>query len=145
MRNENPVLINENQKLAIGIALAGLDKVLCSIESWADGREARSALYFETNDLPPSRREALRQRAHEARKLLLDARDRLGLKATEVRASCDVWSRCCGFRDTLTELDAKHLQGYGELPPESAEYMNDLAARLVSAIDRLAEEAKSYV
>ena len=135
--------VNENQRRAIGIALAGLDEVLCEIESWMDGREARGVLYVETNDIPSHRRGSFRRRVDEARKLLVEARDRLGLKTTEVRASSRVWSCCCGLRDTLSELGAKHMKGYGELPPEPARYMNDLSARLVSAVDRLAEEAKS--
>jgi len=136
--------VNENQRRAIGIALAGLDEVLCAIEAWADGREARGVLYTETNDLPNSQREALRKRVGEARRLLVEARDRLGLKPTEVRASGDVWSRCCAIRDTLSELDAKHMKGYGGLPTELARYMNGLASRLVDAIDRLAEGAGSH-
>lgn len=136
-------VISENHRRAVGIALAGMDEVLCAIEAWANGREAQGVLYSEKNDLPAHRRESLRTRVREAREVLAEARDRLGLRANEARASADVWSQCCALRDTLSELGAQHMKGYGNLPPELARYMDGLSARLVSAIDRLAEEAKS--
>lgn len=135
--------ISENHRRAAGVALAGLDEVLCEIEAWAAGREAHGVLYVEKNDLPPHRRAALRRCVDATRQLLVEARDRLGLETAHVRASRSVWSRCCGIRDTLSELDAKHMKGYGQLAPELAEYLDGLSARLVSAVDRLAEEAKT--
>jgi len=134
--------LSENHRRSIGVALAGLDELLCTIESWADGREARGVLYLETNDLTRRRREALRGHAREVRTLLLEARDRLGLKTTEVRASGDVWSRCCAIRDMLGELGEKHLKGYGEMPGQLAKYMDHLSATLVDAIDRMSKAAK---
>jgi len=138
-------VINDNHRRAIGVALAGMDQVLCAIEAWANARESRGVLYTETNDLPPSRRETLHRCVEETRKLLVEARDRLGLESTEVRASADVWSRCCAIRDTLSELDAHHMKGYGELPQGLSRYMDELSARLVIAIDWLAEEARGDV
>jgi len=133
----------ENHRRAVGIALARLDELLCAIESWADGRQARGVLYSEINDLPRRRREAFRKRAAEVRTLITEARGRLSLEATEIRASGDIWSRCSAMRDTLSELGAKHMKGYGELPPSLASYMNDLSARLVEAIDQLSQEGGS--
>jgi len=135
--------INENHRRAISVALTGLDEVLCSIESWADGREARGLLYAETNDLLPGQRQALRKRVHEVRELLAETCERLGLKGTEVRASRDIWSRCSVLRDTLSELDAKHMEGYGPLSPGLSRYMDHLSARLVAEIDRLLEEVRN--
>jgi hypothetical protein len=125
----------------VEISLAVLDEALCVMESWADGRECRGVLFLETNDLSPVRREMLRRRVAEVRELLAEARDRLGLKASEAQASGDIWSRCCGIRDTLSELGARHMKAYGELTPGLAQYMNGLSARLTAAIDRLAGEA----
>lgn len=132
-------IINENHRRAVGIALAGLDEVLCAIESWVDGRDARGVLYFERNDLTPRRREALHRCVTEARSLLVEARDHLGLEAREVRASTAIWSRCCALRDTLSELDAKHMKGYGELAAECAQYLDRLSRRLVAVADRTAD------
>jgi len=135
--------INENHRRAISVSLALLDEVLCSIESWADGCEARGVLYTQTNDLLPGQRQALRKRVREVRELLAETCERLGLRPTEVRASRDIWSRCSVLRDTLSELDAKHMKGYGPLSPALSRYMDDLSARLVAEIDRLLEEVRN--
>ena len=131
-------MLTDNQRRAARIALANLDRELCVIESWADGREDDGVLYRERNDLTRRRIAALRKRIAEARELLVEARDRFGLRVTEARASGDAWGRCCALRDTLSELDAKHMKGYGELSTQGAEYLDGLSSRLVAAVDRMA-------
>lgn len=142
MANPRKEILNESQSRALGVALAGLDEILCETESWIEGRQARGILYVETNDLSPHRQDALRARVEAARRILLEARDRFGLQPTRVRASSRVWSLCCAIRDTLGELGARHMKGYGALPLDLGRFLDNLSARLVEAVDRLAEAVR---
>jgi hypothetical protein len=135
--------INENHKRAIGVALAALDEALCMVEAWAGGREAVGVLYSETNDLPPHRRAALRKHVEDTRRLLVEAREHLGLPMSHVRASNDIWGRCCVLRDMLAELDSARLKGYGKLSAGAGEYVDGLSERLLAAVNRIADAARS--
>ena len=140
MKIQRAIAMNENQRRAIGIALTGLDEVLCGVEAWALGHEADGVLHKETNDLSTRQKQALEQGVVAIRQIIKTASADLGLRKTRVRASAAIWGRCCALRDTLSELGAKHLKGYGEMSPELRRYMDDLSARLLNAVDRLVEE-----
>lgn len=140
--NTGRLTLDENHRRVISVGLSCVDEMLCVIEAWMGGRAAQGVLYCERNDLPAQRHGPMRQRVAETRELLAEARDRLGLKANEVVASADTWSRICVHRDTVCELDAKHLRGYGELPAEVGGYMDGLSCRLLNALDRLADEIR---
>jgi hypothetical protein len=140
--NRGSLELSEHHRRAVGVGLSCVDGMLCGIEAWLGGRAAHGVLYWERNDLPAQRHGPMRQRVAEVRELLAEARDRLGLEGIEVLASADTWSRLCVHRDTVCEMDAKHLRGYGELPPAVGRYMDGLSCRLLRAIDLLIQEIR---
>jgi len=135
--SRRPVPLGENHKRGLTTALVRLDEMLCDIEEWARGRERRSVLYKERNDLPPAERRALLREVDRIRRDIADARDRLRLEAPEQSAADEVWARCAAVRENLMELESRQLRRYGAVHRELARCADALSARLLEGVDRL--------
>jgi len=137
-----PEIINENQRRAIASTFAFMDEMLCDLEQWAKGRESRSVLYEERNDLSAEQRRRLILEIKRLRKRLEKPRDLLRLPKTVRSAAVDIWSRCSAFQVTLMELEGKRLAGYGELSPALERLLEKLLTHLADGIDRLISIAR---
>jgi len=89
------------------------------MESWAKGREVRSVLYEERNDLSEDQRREILREVEDLRGILRQIGDFLGL-----------W-------EGLVELEGKYLRRYGEVPPKLAEYMDSQVAALIEGLQRI--------
>lgn len=137
------IVLGNNHKRGISTTLGLLDEALCEFESWANGRETRSALYREKNDLSPERREKILGEVAQMRDMLRELRDTLGLDGTVRSATKEIWGRCLGLWDHLAELETRYLRRYGEPPPGLAEYLDPKAVRLLELLQGISSLVKT--
>jgi len=128
-----------NHRRGITIALRMLDEMVCVVETWALGRQVRSVLYEERNDLSEAQRRRLLAEVASVRKALREVKERLGLEGEVLHAGRDIWSRASAFREHLMELEGRALVRYGEVPPELGRFMDPLVGRLLCRLDRIAD------
>jgi len=129
--------MSSGHRRGIAATLVLLDEVLCDVTEWASGRSRRSVLIREDNDLSAGQRARLIAIVENARRLLAGAADRLGLEPETRYVSSSVWSACITARLGVAELASRHLNRYGEVPPELVDYMDDLSAALLRELDRM--------
>jgi hypothetical protein len=129
--------LGANHQLGVSATLALMDEMLCRIEEWAGGRERKGVLYQERNNLRPAQRRALAQECARLRMRLESSRRELGLTVTCEEAATDVWSRCAALRETIMQLEGRHLRRYGAVAPEVEAYMDALSRDLLAGLDRL--------
>jgi len=129
--------LGEAHRRGISVTLGLLDQALCEMESWAKGREVRSVLYEERNDLSEDQRREILREVEDLRGILRQIIDFLGLRSTRRGAREEIWARCSGLWESLVELEGKYLRRYGEVPPKLAEYMDSQVAALIEGLQRI--------
>jgi len=139
--------LGDCHRRGIGTALSLFDQMLCEVEEYARGREARSVFYQERNGLSDEQKSRLLDEVSQMRAALQELKDGLGLKA-EIE---DVGRKICGqsstFYEVLVETKSRYLKRYGQPPSELAEYLDpridvliqhlrNLTALVLSSADR---------
>jgi hypothetical protein len=137
MTTEHDIILNQNQRRALGITLALVDETLCRIQEWAKGREVHSVLYQEQNRLAPAQRRLLARRIARMRRTLERLREDLHLPKQTRSASDDIWARCAALRESLMELEGRRLRGYGEVDPTLAACLSSQVPGLLQGLDRI--------
>lgn len=138
--------INENFKNRIATTLLLLDEAICEFEQWANGRENKSVLYSERNNLSKDQRQEILLKIGEMQEVLKELQHELGL-ATKIHSGAqDIWGKCAVLSVNLEELKGKHLVGYGNPPKEMSEYLDPRIDRLIASVDyifRLVEKSRT--
>jgi hypothetical protein len=142
MRTQRPIDVPDNHRRGIRATLVIFDELLCSVEEWAAGREAKSVLHIERNRLTQEQRSRLLQQVAALRLVLDAARRELGLKPDVCNATSDIWCRCVAIREALMELEPRHLARYGDVPSDLAQYMNAVTRKLLDGLDGLLETTR---
>jgi hypothetical protein len=142
MREESIPNLDEIYKRRIGTALAVLDETVCEFEQWAKGREIHSVLYSESNSLTPEQPEGVLSEVGKIRDVLAKVKAAFGLEENIRNASNTIWSQCSGLWATLAEMASKRLKGYGEPPPDFAEYWEPKISELEEHINHILEVLK---
>ena len=133
---------DETHIRGISTTLGLLDEMLCEIEQWAQGREARSALYEERNRLSSLQRKEILSEIAAMRLTLDELRSGLRLQKNFVNAANAIWSRCAGMWEHLVELQGKYLERYGEPPPGLQEYLEPRISELIERLERISAIAR---
>jgi hypothetical protein len=137
MRPPPPSRIGKNHRRGVSTTLALVDEALCEFEHWAEGREARSVLYREHNNLSPAQRKSLLAEVSKMRAVIGELRDALGLEAAGQEAAQSIWGRCSALREHLVELTGRHLRRYGKPAPGLADYLDPRVDELLRRLDRV--------
>jgi soluble P-type ATPase len=145
MDQPGPPPLGENHLRTISVTLSLLDEAAGEFLAWAGGRAGESALYAERNTLAPGARRVIAAEAAAIRGALADLRDDLGLGRRERDAARDIAARCALLWESLCELDASRLRGYGEVPPTLAAYLEPRIAALIRRLDRIGDAARGRV
>lgn len=132
-----PVRLTGKQRRGISTTLALLDEALCDIEQWAAGRQLTSVLYSERNALSSDQRQALRTEVENARLVLAELQERLGLSRSMQDVEQAIWSRCAVLRTQLLELEARRLRRYGSVSQELAGVLATYIEQLLRTIDAI--------
>jgi len=107
--------MSENHRRGISVTLGLLEQALCEFEEWAKGREVRSVLYEEHNDLAEGQREEILREVESMRRVLRQMKHFLDLKDICRSAKGEIWARCSALWEGLVELEGKYLKRYGEV------------------------------
>ena len=134
----NPIHANEAQLRAIAVRLSLLDKAICQVEQYAQGRETRSVFCVESNALTPSQREALATEATVVRAVLRRLQAAFRLAVCPRDAAEIVRGQCNGQWVAITELKSRYLRAYGDVAEELAEYLDPKADELLQHLYRMA-------
>ena len=121
----------------IKITLTLLDEALVKFEEWARGREVRSVLYHETNNLDPDRRAGLLADIAAIRGIMQELRDDLHLEAGSQDIAKTMLGHCYILWVDVLEMTGKYLRGFGEPPPELVNYLDPKAHRILQYLDHL--------
>ncbi len=135
MEKKHVFELSSKYKRTIGTTLTHLDRVVCEFEEWAKGRQRHSVLYFESNDLSSPQCEALLAQVVEIRELLSELKSAFGLQEHVESVTQSIWSHCSSLWATLSEIDSKHLKGYGDAVPGFAEYWAPRGAEIEAHLD----------
>jgi hypothetical protein len=129
--------LSENHRRTISSTLSILDETLGVFLRWTAGREERSVLYRENNDLVAAERQAINAEVEAMRSLIRGMRDDLDLEERVHDARRDIQARAGMSWESLCELDAKHLKGYGDVPTELIEYLGPRVGELIERLNRI--------
>ena len=116
--------VGDNHRRGITTALTLLDRLLCEIEQYAHGREARSVLHVEHNALSAGQRKRLQAEIGRMRGLLQELKDGLGLETEPEDVGRKIWGECSTFWEVLVETKSRFLKRYGKPPVGLAEYLD---------------------
>lgn len=125
-------------KNGIETTLGLLDEALLEFEAWAHGRENRSVLYRERNTLSKDQRERISIQVQKIRRVLVEVRDDLDLRAMTGNVSRSILGRCSVLWVSLAELEGERLGRYGKPPDGLAEYLDPKTARLIDSVKEIA-------
>ncbi|MEW6356788.1 MAG: hypothetical protein AB1696_10700 [Planctomycetota bacterium] len=123
----------------VATTLTLLDEMLCKVEEWAKGREARSVLYQECNTLSPRQKSAMLSQVTETKALLRQISDDLGLRPEERSVASEIWAMASALREHVMELEGRYMRRYGDVPTQLADYLDARSAELLGGMDRLME------
>lgn len=129
--------LSEAHHSRIRITLTLLDEALVKFEEWARGREVRSVLYRETNNLDPDRRAGLLADIAAIRGIMQELRDDLHLEAGSQDIAKAMLGHCYILWVDVLEMTGKYLRGFGEPPPELVNYLDPKAHRILQYLDHL--------
>jgi hypothetical protein len=129
--------LSEAHRSKIRITLTLLDGALVNFEAWAQGREVRSLLYREENNLDPARRSGLLADIAGIRRLIQELRDDLHLEASSQDIAKTIRGHCYLLWVDVLELTGKYLRGFGEPPPELLNYLDPRAYRILQYLDHI--------
>jgi hypothetical protein len=129
--------LSEGHSSRIRITLTLLDEALVKFEEWARGREVRSILYREKNNLDPERRAGLLADIAGIRRVMKDLRDDLHLQAGSQDIAKTIRGHCYILWVDVLEMTGKYLRGFGEPPPELVDYLDPKAYQILQYLDHI--------
>jgi hypothetical protein len=139
MKPKPVISLSDNHRRGIGTALFLLDRMLCEVEEYARGREARSVLYVEQNTLAPEQRTSLLAETAQMRALLQEIKDGLGLEAQPEDVGRKIWGECSTFWEVLVETKSRFLKRYGPPPALLAPYLDPRIDVLIAHLRTLTD------
>jgi hypothetical protein len=134
MATQRHIPLSDNHRRAITTTLWLLDERLCEFEQIAHGREVRSVLYHERNDLSAAERKRLLQEIARAHETIREIRNTLLLEPRVQVLSRLLRGTSSSMWETLVETQSKRLRGYGKVPRTLAQYLDPSLERLVDCV-----------
>jgi len=129
--------LSESHRNSIRITLTILDEHLCRIAEWAQGREIRSILYAQENDLSPKQREGILADVEGMHQILMELRETLALETKPQIVSRAIRGACYILWVNLTEITGRYLRGHGEPPKELVEYLDPKLHLILEYLDHI--------
>jgi hypothetical protein len=137
VKSKPTIPLSENHRRGIVAALLLLDRMLCEVEQYAQGREVHSVFYVEHNALAPDQRTSLLAEIAPMRDLLRELKDSLGLKTETEDVGRKIWGECSTFWEVLVETKSRFLKRYGPPPEGLAEYLDPRIDALIGHLRTL--------
>lgn len=124
MAAKRHIPLSDNHRRAITTTLTLLDQRLCECEQIAHGREVRSVLYRESNDLSASQRKRLLHEIARARETMREIKDTLSLESEAESLSRHIRGASSSAWESLIETQSRRLRGYGKVPQALGDYLD---------------------
>jgi len=103
-----PVIpLGPNHRRGIVAALLLLDRMLCEVEQFAQGREVHSVFYVERNALPADQKAGLLAEIAQMRDMLRDLRAGLGVETEPEDVGRKDWGECSTFWEVLVDTKGR--------------------------------------
>jgi hypothetical protein len=142
MKPKAHISLSDNHRRGIGTALFVVDRMLCQVEEYARGREARSIFYVEHNALSSDQREGLLAQITQMRGLLQEIKDDLGLEMEPEDVGRKIWGESSTLWEVLVETKSRFLKRYGRPPDELGAYLDPRIDTLVEHLRTLTNLAR---
>ena len=136
--------VNPNHSRGIATTLCILDEALCAFAAWAEGREVRSVLYCENNDLTLAQRQDILKEINDLKTLISQMKDHLKITSAPQNVAQAIWGRCAALWVDLIKLNSKHLRRYGEPSEALATYIDPKADMLMEKLNRIFSIVSSH-
>jgi hypothetical protein len=134
MASKRHIPLSDNHRRSVTTMLTLLDERLCEFEEIARGREVRSLLYRECNDLSAQQRERLLQDVVKVREIMREMQEIFRLRPTVHSLSRQVRAASSSLWEGLVETQSKRLGGYGKVPGQLAEYLDPALERIIECV-----------
>ena len=129
--------LSESHRSRIRITLTILDEALCKFAERAQGREVRSLLYVEENDLSHQQKEEMLADVDGIRQIIRELRDNLELQVNPHSVTKNILASCYILWVDVLESTGKHLRGFGEPPQELVNYLDPKLHRILQYLDHI--------
>jgi len=116
--------MSDNHLRAISATLSLLDEDLCDFDQWVKGQEVKSVLYEVRNTLSPEQRRLIGERVTNMHVMLEEIRDALNLQGSVRMVDKMIVGSCAVQWASLSDLEARRLWRYGDVPPGLGEYLD---------------------
>lgn len=136
--------VNTAHQRGIGVTLTLVDTALCRMDEWADGREVRSVLHQEHNNLTRYQRVEIRRTTESIRRLIQEVAQAFDINASVQDAASTIRGECAGVWEPLVEMLATHLKRYGDLPEGLAEYRDPKTEQIIEAIEHIVDVLRTH-
>ena len=135
MKPKAIISLSDNHRRGIGTALFVLDRMLCEVEEYARGREARSVFYVEQNALSADQKEGLLAEIAQMRDACSEEiKDGLGLEMEPEDVGRKIWGESSTLWEVLVETKSRFLKRYGPPPDDLAPYLDPRIDALTRAL-----------
>jgi hypothetical protein len=139
MEPKPTIPLGDNHRRGILAALLLLDRMLCEVEQYAQGREVHSVFYVEQNALTASQRKSLLAEIAQMRGLLQDIKDGLTLEAQTEEVGRRIWGEGSTLWEVLVETKSRFLKRYGPPPEGLAPYLDPRIDTLIEHLRKLTD------
>jgi len=129
--------LSESHRSRIRITLTILDETLDEFAEWGQGREVRSILYAEKNELSPRQKEEILAEVDAMRQVMRRLRDDLELEANAQSVAKNIQASCYILWVDVLEITGKYLRGFGEPSPEFVTYPDPKANCILKSLDHI--------
>jgi hypothetical protein len=129
--------LSANHRRSISSVLQLVDKALGEWSGWIDAPPEAGVMYEQRDTLSLPQKKALRQRMTKTRAMILEMRDDLQLEPGKPAASRLIVGQATILWEMLAELNARSLQGYGEVPAALADYINPRGEALAAEMSEI--------
>jgi len=133
--------LGQSHRRSIQVTLCFLDEMLCDFEEIAKGRERKSVLFVEGNDLSDEQRHAMLDKINRMRGMLRKLAADLGIDPETHDLSQEICARSWAFWTHLVETQSRYLIRYGELPAGLPGYLDPKIEAFIRDLSEIAQVA----
>lgn len=131
--------MNYSHTLRLSIVMRAVEDAVIEIERALEpaSKAPERVMTDYQNDLPESARFEMRRKLEEIRKEIRDAKDRYGLNVETVSNRRRLSTKLSILEIDLTECRPEYMRGYGEVPDEERETLDQGMLRLEALLSDL--------
>ncbi|MGN6369033.1 MAG: dynamin family protein [Phycisphaerae bacterium] len=129
--------LNENHRRHLVTTFAYVDDILSEALAAVSRSTSPFARYIA--DLAPAQRRAIEDQLRELRSRMAGVLDRaqIGMPSPSISGRWGLQTALLSARIEIEEIRPRYMQGYGEVPPDAAQLLEEAASDLFDQLDRI--------